>query len=52
MAQTVFPYLLYEDCAAMLDWLTQAFGFEKKLRYADEDGTITHAEMAVGTARS
>jgi uncharacterized glyoxalase superfamily protein PhnB len=32
----------------MLDWLTRAFGFEEKLRYSDESGTITHAEMDVG----
>jgi PhnB protein len=48
MPQTVFPYLLYEDCAMMLDWLTRAFGFEEKLRFADESGTVTHAEMDVG----
>jgi uncharacterized glyoxalase superfamily protein PhnB len=48
MPQTVFPYLLYEDCTMMLDWLTRAFGFEEKLRYSDESGTITHAEMDVG----
>ena len=48
MPQTVFPYLLYEDCAMMLDWLTRAFGFEEKLRYSDESGTVTHAEMDVG----
>jgi uncharacterized glyoxalase superfamily protein PhnB len=48
MAQTVFPYLLYEDVAAMLDWLARAFGFTEKLRFADEDGTVTHAEMEIG----
>jgi len=48
MAQTVFPYLLYEDVSAMLDWLSRAFGFEEKLRFADEDGTISHAEMSIG----
>ena len=47
MAQTVFPYLLYEDVSAMLDWLSRAFGFEEKLRFADEDGTISHAEMSI-----
>jgi len=48
VAQTVIPYLLYEDCASMLAWLTRAFGFEEVLRFADEDGTVTHAEMAIG----
>jgi uncharacterized glyoxalase superfamily protein PhnB len=48
MPQTVTPYLLYEECAAMLDWLERAFGFREVLRYEDETGNVTHAEMAVG----
>jgi uncharacterized glyoxalase superfamily protein PhnB len=48
VAQTIFPYLLYEDVAAMLDWLTRAFGFSEKLRFAGEAGTVNHAEMAIG----
>ena len=48
MAQTIFPYLLYEDVASMLDWLTRAFGFTEKLRFAGDDGTINHAEMEIG----
>ena len=34
--QTVTPYLLYEDAAAAIDWLGRAFGFEERLRLADE----------------
>ena len=26
----ITPYLLYEDVAAALDWLTKAFGFSEK----------------------
>ena len=48
MAQVVFPYLLYEDVSSMLYWLSRAFGFEEKLRFAGADGTISHAEMSVG----
>ena len=48
MPQTITPYLLYEDVATMLDWLSRAFGFEERLRYADESGNVTHAEMALG----
>lgn len=48
MPQPVTPYLLYEDCAAMLDWLERAFGFAEVLRYEDAAGNVTHAEMAVG----
>jgi PhnB protein len=46
--QTVTVYLLYEDVPAAIDWLGQAFGFQEKLRYADDDGTVTHAEMTLG----
>ena len=48
MAQTIFPYLLYEDAAAMIEWLTRAFGFTEKLRYADDDGVVNHAELSIG----
>jgi uncharacterized glyoxalase superfamily protein PhnB len=44
----VTPYLLYEDVAAALDWLSAAFGFQERLRFAADDGTINHAEMITG----
>jgi PhnB protein len=43
----VTPYLLYEDVAAALTWLADAFGFRERLRLPMEDGTVTHAEMTV-----
>jgi uncharacterized glyoxalase superfamily protein PhnB len=43
--QTITPYLLYEDVAGALDWLARAFGFSERLRHADDDGHVTHAEM-------
>jgi PhnB protein len=46
--QTITPYLLYKDVAAAIDWLSQAFGFEERLRYADENGKVTHAELVLG----
>jgi PhnB protein len=46
--QTITPYLLYKDVAAAIDWLSAAFGFEERLRYADENGTVTHAELTLG----
>jgi len=45
---TITPYLLYEDVAAAMDFLARAFGFEEVLRYADPDGSVTHAEMRLG----
>jgi PhnB protein len=41
----VTPYLLYEDVPTALAWLTKAFGFKERLRFADDDGTVNHAEM-------
>lgn len=41
----ITPYILYEDVAAALKWLAAAFGFRERLRYAGEDGVVTHAEM-------
>jgi uncharacterized glyoxalase superfamily protein PhnB len=48
MTQIVTPYLLYADCAAALDWLSKAFGFEETLRFTGEQGYVNHAEMNVG----
>jgi uncharacterized glyoxalase superfamily protein PhnB len=49
MAQRIFPMIAYEDPAAAIDWLTQAFGFrERGERYVGEDGTIGHAELELG----
>ena len=46
--QTITPYLLYEDAAAAIDWLTRVFGFEEQLRFTDEAGIVTHAELTLG----
>jgi uncharacterized glyoxalase superfamily protein PhnB len=48
--QTITPYLLYEDVAAALDWLTQAFGCTEGLRFTDPEGQVTHAEIRFGAA--
>jgi PhnB protein len=46
--QTVTPYLLYQDVAAAIAWLSSAFGFEERLRFTDENGAVTHAELTLG----
>ena len=43
----IAPYLLYEDGAAAIDFLTKAFGFEEVMR-ADEGGVVNHAELRLG----
>jgi uncharacterized glyoxalase superfamily protein PhnB len=39
------PFLNYEDAPAALDWLANAFGFERSDVHEGPDGTIAHAEM-------
>jgi PhnB protein len=44
----IAPYLLYEDGAAAIDFLEQAFGFEEVVRMDDENGVVQHAELRLG----
>lgn len=45
----VVPWLIYEDVAKAIDWLSGAFGFTERLRTAPEpDGAIHHAQLAIG----
>jgi|SRR5215216_1316196 len=47
--QTIVPMLSYEDVAAAVDWLTDAFGFrESGERFAGPDGRVAHAELSSG----
>ena len=41
----VIPMLAYEDGAGAIDFLVKAFGFEERLRFTEDDGTISHAEL-------
>jgi uncharacterized glyoxalase superfamily protein PhnB len=44
--QRAVPFISYENVAAAVDWLTDAFGFhERGERYTEPDGTVTHAEL-------
>jgi uncharacterized glyoxalase superfamily protein PhnB len=45
---TVIPALQYQDAPAAIDFLSKAFGFEKKAVYEGEGGTIAHAELTLG----
>ena len=45
---TVIPTLRYRDAAAATEWLCGAFGFEKHLVVASEDGTVVHAQLVFG----
>ena len=45
---SIIPALRYADASAAIDWLCQAFGFEKHVVYAGEDGVIHHAQLTFG----
>jgi uncharacterized glyoxalase superfamily protein PhnB len=44
------PYLFYEDTAAAMKFLEQAFGFRERLVTKNDDGTLSHVEMERGDA--
>ncbi len=44
---TIIPSLRYRNALAMIDWLCEAFGFEKHAVYADGD-VVHHAQLAFG----
>jgi uncharacterized glyoxalase superfamily protein PhnB len=45
---TIFPALKYRDGAAAVEWLTRAFGFETRVVHPGPEGTVGHAELAIG----
>ena len=42
------PLIRYRDVAAAVDWLSNAFGFEKRSIITDPDGTVAYAELSYG----
>ena len=44
----MIPAIRYRDAAAAIDWLCEAFGFERHLVVPGEGGTIAHAQLAFG----
>jgi uncharacterized glyoxalase superfamily protein PhnB len=45
---TMFPSLHYDDAQAAIDFLCEAFAFERHAVYAGDDGRIQHAELRYG----
>jgi uncharacterized glyoxalase superfamily protein PhnB len=48
MEQQIIPMLSYENGVAMMDWLCNAFGFTEKTKWLDDNGRLTHGEIAIG----
>ncbi|WP_219500018.1 VOC family protein [Nonomuraea ceibae] len=47
---TVTPWIISPDTAALIDYLTEAFGAEELGRVVDDSGVIGHAEVRIGDA--
>ena len=45
---TVIPAARYADAARAIDWLCEAFGFERLMVVEGEDGSIQHAQLVFG----
>lgn len=45
---TVVPAMRYRDAAKAIDWLCDAFGFERHLVVPGGNGTIAHAQLSFG----
>jgi uncharacterized glyoxalase superfamily protein PhnB len=48
MASSIIPALRYRDGHRAIEWLSNAFGFEKHLVVPDDDGGIAHAQLVLG----
>ena len=46
----MIPCLQYRDGHAAIEWLCRAFGLEKHAVHDGPDGTVTHAELRLGSA--
>src|ERR1700744_2368349 len=44
---TIMPAMRYRNAPAAIDWLCQVLGFERHAVYANPDGSIGHAELAL-----
>src|SRR6202162_4280916 len=47
--RALVPTLRYSDVAAAIDWLCNAFGFEKHLVVSGDDGAVRYAELTFGS---
>jgi uncharacterized glyoxalase superfamily protein PhnB len=47
-APILYPSLSYRDAPRAIQFLQDAFGFQKRVVYPNDDGTIAHAELSLG----
>jgi uncharacterized glyoxalase superfamily protein PhnB len=49
LGSTIIPGMRYRNAAAAIEWLCNAFGFEKHLVVPGENNTIAHAQLSFGS---
>jgi uncharacterized glyoxalase superfamily protein PhnB len=49
--RTVTPYLVVRDVPRLIEFLQQAFGATELMRSLRPDGSVMHAEVAIGDSR-
>jgi uncharacterized glyoxalase superfamily protein PhnB len=47
--RSIYPVFRYTDAKAAIDWLVDAFGFERGSVSEGPEGTVAHAELTFGT---
>jgi uncharacterized glyoxalase superfamily protein PhnB len=46
----IYPSFRYRDATKMIDWLVEAFGFSVHAKFMNDDGTVGHAQLTLGSA--
>jgi uncharacterized glyoxalase superfamily protein PhnB len=46
--QQIIPMLAYEDGVAAMNWLCEVFGFKEVMMMVDDNGRLSHGEIAMG----
>ena len=46
---SIIPALRYRDAPAAIDWLCEHLGFERHLVVPNDDGSIAHAQLSLGS---
>ena len=49
-APRIYPTFRYRNAAGMIDWLVRSFGFSVQARHEDDDGSVAHAQLALGSS--
>jgi len=48
-SQNIYPVLRYKDAHAAIEFLCNAFGFERHAVYENDQGAVEHAQLAHGS---